>query len=401
MRESVNDYIRVGTTYYKLIEKIEDNGQRHLVLKPWSLPILKLDFHKEDVKRIRKFDGFTIEPAHVDYHRECGKFYNKYEPISHIPCEGDWRHVGMLVRHIFGDQYELGMDYLQLLYRNPKQLLPIVLLVSSERGTGKTTFLNFLKEVFQENATFNTNDNFGSRFNSDWDGKLLIMIDETSLNRRDHSERLKNMSTARSFKSESKGKDKVEVGFYGKFVMCSNNESRPVFIDKEEIRYWVRRVSRLDSDDTDFLEKLKQEIPAFLHFLLHRDMSTAKESRMWFAPDKIHTAALDKIILACRNPVESAMIDLFEDIMRELGSDNVKMQPQDVVNLLCADGDKADKTTVRRILHENWGLDPAPNSLSYDKVKRQFLPGDRRFDTEKDKGRYYTVTSEMLSSMKF
>lgn len=253
---TVDDYIRVGTTYYKLVKKREDTGQTHIVLKPWSLPILKMDFLKKELKNIKKFDGFTIEPAHVNYRRECGNFYNRYEPISHVPCEGDWSHVSTLIRHIFGEHYELGLDYLQLLYLQPKQLLPILLLVSSERGTGKTTFLNFLKEVFQENATFNTNDNFGSRFNSDWDGKLLIMIDETSLNRREHSERLKNMSTARSFKSESKGKDKMEMSFYGKFVMCSNNESRPLYIDKEEIRYWVRRVKRLESDDTNFLEKL-------------------------------------------------------------------------------------------------------------------------------------------------
>jgi len=44
------------------------------------------------------------------------------------------------VKHIFGDQIELGLDYLQLLYQKPVQILPIVCLVSKERSTGKTTF---------------------------------------------------------------------------------------------------------------------------------------------------------------------------------------------------------------------------------------------------------------------
>lgn len=129
-----------------------------------------------------------------------GKFLNLYEPISHHPQEGDFSCIRSLVEHIFGEQYELGMDYLQLLYLYPVQKLPILLLVSEERDTGKSTFLNFLKAAFQNNVTFNTNEDFRSQFNSDWTGKLLIMVDEVLLNRREDSERLKNLSTTLSYK---------------------------------------------------------------------------------------------------------------------------------------------------------------------------------------------------------
>ena len=44
---------------------------------------------------------------------------NLYEPISHTPAIGTWEHIDMLVSHIFGEQYELGLDYLQLLYLQP------------------------------------------------------------------------------------------------------------------------------------------------------------------------------------------------------------------------------------------------------------------------------------------
>ena len=80
-----------------------------------------------------------------------------------------------LVCHIFGEQYKLGRDYLHLLYLQPIQKLPNLLLVSEERNTGKSTFLNFLKLLFQNNVTFNTNEDFRSQFNSDWAGKLLIV----------------------------------------------------------------------------------------------------------------------------------------------------------------------------------------------------------------------------------
>ena len=137
--------------------------------------------------------------------------------------------------------------------------------MSEERNTGKSTFLNFLKALFQENVTFNTNEDFRSQFNADWAGKLMIVVDEVLLNRREDSERLKNLSTAHSYKMEAKGKDRYEVQFFAKFVLCSNNENFPVYIEPEETRYWVRKISRLGKDDTSFLQKLQDEIPAFLY----------------------------------------------------------------------------------------------------------------------------------------
>lgn len=127
----------------------------------------------------------------MNYRQVIDGFLNLYEPIGCRPQEGDFSHIQSLVQHIFGDQYEIGLDYLQLLYLHPIQKLPILLLVSEERNTGKSTFLNFLKAVFENNVTFNTNEDFRSQFNSDWAGKLLIMVDEVLLNRREDSERLK------------------------------------------------------------------------------------------------------------------------------------------------------------------------------------------------------------------
>ena len=139
----------------------------------------------------------------MNYRQVIDNFLNLYEPIGHQPKEGDFSHIQALVYHIFGEQYELGMDYLQLLYLQPVQKLPILLLVSEERNTGKSTFLNFLKAMFRNNVTFNTNEDFRSQFNSDWTGKLIIVVDEVLLNRREDSERLKNLSTTLSYKVEA------------------------------------------------------------------------------------------------------------------------------------------------------------------------------------------------------
>ena len=307
--EKKEEFIRVGTTLYKIVNQPRIDGGYVRRRIAWNAETLRQDYGKDYMAGIPKYDGFCTVPGHVGYQPVVGKFLNLYEPISHVPVPGDFPCIRSLVGHIFGEQYELGMDYLQLLYLYPVQKLPILLLVSEERNTGKSTFLNFLKAVFQNNVTFNTNEDFRSQFNSDWAGKLLIMVDEVLLNRREDSERLKNLSTTLSYKVEAKGKDRDEIGFFAKFVLCSNNEHLPVIIDAGETRYWVRKIVPLRSDDTDFLQKLKAEIPAFLHFLCNRTLSTEKESRMWFNPKRLETDALRKIIRSNRNRLEIEMAE--------------------------------------------------------------------------------------------
>lgn len=235
------------------------------------------------------------------------------------------------------------MDYLQLLYLQPVQKLPILLLVSEERNTGKSTFLNFLKAVFQNNVTFNTNEDFRSQFNSDWAEKLLIVVDEVLLSRREDSERLKNLSTTLSYKVEAKGKDRDEIAFFAKLVLCSNNEHLPVIIDAGETRYWVRKISRLDTDDTGFLQKLKDEIPAFLHFLTQRTLSTNRESRMWFNPILLHTTALQRIIRSNRSRLEIEISELILDIMESTGINRFSFCLNDILPLLVNTQVKAEK----------------------------------------------------------
>ena len=275
---------RIGTTYYKIVRQPNAAGELSERRLPWSIEAIRQDYGKDFLANVPKYDGFCCVPSHIGYQSVVGTFLNRYAPISHIPTQGDWPTIEALVRHIFGSQYELGLDYMQLLYTKPLQKLPILLLVSEERNTGKSTFLNFLKALFEANVTFNTNESFRSQFNSDWNGKLIIVVDEVLLNKREDSERLKNLSTTYRYKVEAKGQDREEVSFFAKFVLCSNNEYLPVVIDPGETRYWVRKIERLKSDDTAFLDKVKAEIPAFLHHLSERMISTTEESRMWFDP---------------------------------------------------------------------------------------------------------------------
>ena len=392
------EIIRVGTTLYKLVNQPRLNGGYVKKRIVWNNETLRQDYGKHYLATVPKYDGFCTVPDHVNYRPVVDKFLNLYEPIDHKPMEGVFPSIQSLVRHIFGEQYELGMDYLQLLYLQPVQKLPILLLVSEERNTGKSTFLNFLKALFQNNLTFNTNEDFRSQFNSDWAGKLLIVVDEVLLSRREDSERLKNLSTTLSYKVEAKGKDRDEIAFFAKFVLCSNNEYLPVIIDAGETRYWVRKIDRLQSDDTDFLQKLKAEIPAFLYHLQHRQLSTEKESRMWFAPSLLHTEALQKIIRSNRNRLEIEMCELILDIMASTGIETFSFCCNDILTLLANTYVKAEKYQVRKVLQECWKLTPSPNGLTYITYQLNYNR-ECRYEPIRRVGRFYTVTRQQLETL--
>ena len=392
------EYMRVGTTLYKVVNQPCANGGYEKKRVVWNNSTLRQDYGKNYLATVPKYDGFCTVPNHLNYQKEIEGLLNLYEPIEHKPQQGDFSHIQSLMRHIFGEQYELGMDYMQLLYLQPTQKLPIVLLVSEERNTGKSTFLNFLKAVFENNVTFNTNEDFRSQFNSDWAGKLLIVVDEVLLNRREDSERLKNLSTTFTYKVEAKGKDRTEIAFFAKFVLCSNNEYLPILIDAGETRYWVRKIMPLQSDDTNFLQKLKAEIPAFLYFLTQRELSTTQESRMWFNPRLTHTAALQKIIRSNRNRLEIEMTELLLDIMSNMNVESVSFCLNDLMTLLIYSQVKAEKHQVRKVVQEVWKLTSAPNSLSY--TAYEIAPTrDCHYETKRKTGRFYTITKEQLTAI--
>lgn len=164
---------------------------------------------------------------------------------------------------------------------------------------------------------------------------------------------------------EAKGKDRQEVEFFGKFVLCSNNETHPIIIDPEETRYWVRKVHHLESDGTHFLEKIQKEIPDFLYYLRHRPLSTQESSRMWFRPEDIHTDSLDKIIASSRDRTEVDMVEVLMDIMEVKNLDEVSFCVNDLAGLMNSYNDKSEIRKIRRILKDSWKFQPTSNAYCY------------------------------------
>ena len=84
---------------------------------------------------------------------------------------------------------------MQCLYLYPKQSLPILVLVSEDRGTGKSTFITLLELLFGDNMVIANPEDIGSSFNSSYTDKNIIAIEESRFESTQTTEKLKNLAT--------------------------------------------------------------------------------------------------------------------------------------------------------------------------------------------------------------
>ncbi|KSA14187.1 primase-helicase family protein [Maribacter dokdonensis] len=390
-------YIRIGTEYYKIVEIPLFSGDSLKTIKKWKKSEIITDEGRDALSSIKKYDGFCFIPSHTNYQQEIKNFYNQYEEIDIKPKPGDFTETINFLTHIFGEQLEIGLDYLTIIWRYPTQILPILCLVSDERHTGKTTFLNWLKLIFQGNMTINKNEDFRSRFNADWASKSIVAVDEVLLDKKEDSERIKNLSTAVSYKTESKGVDKVESFFIGKFILCSNNETNFIQVDEKEIRYWVIKVHTLPqvNGDPKYLDKLRLELPHFIDHLNKRKISSPNKTRMWFTKQQIHTTALEKLVNGNRTYLDKEIQEIILDDFIKYEVDEISYSLGDLVDKLSKNNIRTSTFKISDALRTKFGLTSTNGSYSkYSLIlnnKNEYI-----VVADKSKGRYFTFLKKDL-----
>jgi hypothetical protein len=353
MPGDANLFFRVGDDYYKWIEKPNQHHQIEKVFVDRKKATITDDYSRDFAKHVPKYEAFCNVPDHNNFQQVIHNCFNVYSPIDHVPDEDecfpeDFPNIMKLIVHIFGEKIvhfsdketkerkefktvQIGLDYLQLLYQQPAQKLPILCLVSKENGTGKSTLGFFLRSMLGANVAIVGNADLANDFNAHWATKSVVICDEAKIDKHQVIEKIKALSTAHKIFMNAKGRGQVELDCFIKFILMTNNEENFIYANEDDVRYWVLKVPVLRTDDPHIMGKLVDEIPAFLSFLNKRKMATDQRSRMWFHPELLKTDALRKVIQYSQSTIVKELRTFFKDLFLDTGMDEILMTAEVVM----------------------------------------------------------------------
>lgn len=402
--KDAKNYFRVGDQYYEFVYVPNKYGQLEKRFVGRMKGTIIDDHGKNIFKHIEKYKSFCNVPDNLNFQQVINNCFNIYSPFewemeTEKCSEADFPNILQFIKHIFGEtkitftnpdtlvkheyiSWELGMDYMQLLIQKPAEKLPIICLVSQARNTGKTTFSKFLKILFTGNVAIVGNQDLAGDFNAHWASKLLVICDETKIDKQHVVEKVKSLSTADKIMMNAKGKDHVELDCFIKFIFITNNEDSFMTITEDEIRFWVHKVPRINSELTNLLHLMQEEIPAFLNYISHRKLLTEQLNRMWFHPKLLKTQALRNVIANSEPTVIKELKQRLKDMFMDFGVEEITMTATDIKEEWFR-GSRFENNYIEKILRTEM---PATNKSFIYKDKAYKEESEAILEARKDLG---------------
>jgi hypothetical protein len=385
--EDTDKFMRIGHDWFKTIGIPNKHGELERTIVPFKISEIQRDYKKfpNFIDNIPKFDAFCNEPNWTDtYKRVHNGCYNICEPLTHDFKEGSFENTAKFLKHIFGgqgnikdgmecvilgDQFTVAMDYLSIAFQHPKHMLPVPILVSKENGTGKSTFLKWLQGVWGNNVAVLNNELFKMRFNTHYITKFFITIDEGFLDvdKKAEKERIKQLVTTDTAYMEDKGVSVKKFPYYGKLIICSNDADSVMKMEEQESRWFVIKVSPIpeESFDPELENKMKEEIPAFIHWLKNRQIFHPKEKRLWFDPKYFITEQFKTIVENTKSSLYKEIQNLIEDMFITYEINEMRIDLAWLTTTLNKDLKyRVNKTEVKKFLKETKGMLPTDNSTN-------------------------------------
>jgi len=344
-------------------------GNTRTIYFPRKIESLKDEYGPSYPKSLPRFTNYICEPSHLNYKRvievpheeQIFRFFNQYEPLPRAAKPFDlptgWDADGFdyeqipeiaatakFMKHIFdheqyGQKYlTIGWDWLTLLYTKPLQRLPAIALVSSDEGTGKSTFINLLLQIFGDNGTKTDASRIAAKFNGLGANKCLVCVEETKDEKGGIENILKDLITSFEKVVERKFMEATTVPSFEKYVFASNHEDSFMKVGSETTRFFVMKVRAIAEKEADFEQKLFVEIPYLLHFLQKRGVHTPKTDRLWFSPSLLENEALNKLRHASKDKVRIEMENLIYNLFTRTETDTpiIKLSSEYLKTLMVA-----------------------------------------------------------------
>ncbi len=363
--QSASNFVWVGDDFFQIYSQKTPFGTVLEKMVPRKKGTIAMRHSPLIFKHIPYYINFINEPDNVDYARVVDeKFYNMARPFPHKAKEGNCKSTLDFVKHVFGEeQFELGLDYLHLLYLNPKQRLPTLVIVSDIRETGKTTFIEYLKNLMVSQSVVIDSETLDSQFNMSYGYKSLLMVDEALVRTTKVLEKLKRLATTNSLTINEKYQSRFDIPFYGKMILSGNREEDLINIDKAETRYWVLKLVKPPKNIIGLAQRLVDEIPAFLYFLQNREMKIKEaDTRLWF-PDALTQTAQGDVVknASLHYAVHAIRHNLHEMFTNDEKLQEIELTPTDIKNAWFKNNNQVGQHLIVKLLKKDFSLTPGPN----------------------------------------
>ena len=251
-----------------------------------------------DINRIYSGEGYY--PDYFNRTKIKNNMYNAFCKPDVKLREGEWPMTEILLRHIFGDQYELGLEYYWVLRHHPTRPLPAIALTGGE-DAGKTSWSDHLEMCFKNTRMIDI-DQLTQRENSFIKNTQIIVVEESSdggINKLTNpmaiANKVKTLVTqcGKQHPIKELYNNAGQTDYFGHVILLTNDIT-PIKMAGEATRYWVLNVGK-PRKIVDFMEKVQDEVGYFLWYLDNKfepSRSKSKE-RLWFHPDEYYTEAKD------------------------------------------------------------------------------------------------------------
>ena len=234
------------------------------------------------------FPGSPVKPAKVPE-----GFLNKWRGFAIEPKKSDWGLFREHLRKVVCARNETWsnwlMDWLAQLVQEPQRKFGAsVVLLSKEKGTGKSMLNDFLRAIFgQASALVDRSAALTSQFNSRFETAVHVAVEEATFGgSHDTASIIKNLITSKSIRVEPKGLEAYDAPNYSRLVITSNEDwAVPVGID--ERRFFVLEARNKRAKDSAYFDpifrQMREEggLEAMLHELLHREIT----ADLWNPPE--------------------------------------------------------------------------------------------------------------------
>ena len=259
---------------YLLSTAIKKLAMEDGVLPSCDIPEFVPYLHEDptDKYTFNLFTGYPLYEVvknsdHIDDFKES-KFYE--HTVSHT-CDSN------------KPAFEYLLNWIAHLIQKPDERPGVNILLYGRQGTGKGTLAEFIKSLIGDSyyGMYNSIKDFTNRFNSDQQGKLLILLDELSDSVKGGNEvhnQIKNKTTDNTLRIEPKGRQAYYIANRARYIAASNSAYN-LRIEQDDRRFFCLEVSPKDKNNISYYTPLYREIndiefrKSAFKFFMDRDIS--------------------------------------------------------------------------------------------------------------------------------